>query len=82
MSDLLTKCYPLKMEVPLYEALKKVAHYKGITIKQALRNAIGMYMIDNVEYLRVVRPVREERKKKKKKKISPEANNNPEEINQ
>ena len=69
------------MEVPLYEALKKVAHYKGITIKQALRNAIGMYMVDNVEYLRVVRPVREERKKKKKK-ISPEANNNPEEINQ
>jgi len=42
------KNYPLSMDPRIYEALKVIAKAKGITIKQVLVNAIGLYIADNI----------------------------------
>lgn len=42
------KVYPLKIDEAVYENLKALAEAKGISIKAALRQAIGLLLADNL----------------------------------
>ena len=42
------KVYPLTIDAKAYEALKALAALKNITMKDALRQAIGLFLADNI----------------------------------
>lgn len=42
------KVYPLTIDEKAYEALKALASLKNITMKDALRQAIGLFLADNI----------------------------------
>ena len=46
-----SKVYPLKMDSNVYLALQKLCKAKGITVKEGLRTAIGLFLADNINLL-------------------------------
>ncbi len=49
-----SKCYPLQLDKRIYAAFKAIAQIKGITIKEAIRDALGLYISDNIYQLDIV----------------------------
>jgi len=61
-----SKCYPLQLDRRVYAAFKSIAQIKGITMKEAIRSALGLYISDNIYQLDIVqvnRNLLEEEKK-------------------
>lgn len=48
------KCYPLQLDKRIYAAFKAIAQIKGITMKEAIRDALGLYISDNIYQLDIV----------------------------
>ena len=44
----MSKVYPLKLDEQVYKNLKALCSAKGITIKDGLRQAIGLLLADNL----------------------------------
>tara|TARA_R110000772_G_scaffold126961_2_gene234034 strand:+ start:120 stop:338 length:219 start_codon:yes stop_codon:yes gene_type:complete len=49
------KVYPLSLDPKVYSNLKAIADVKGITIKDALRQAIALLLADNLSMLTITK---------------------------
>ena len=49
------KTYPLTLDSRVYEALKEIAKAQGKTMKEILRDSIGLYIAANISYLKITR---------------------------
>ena len=49
-----SKCYPIQLDKRIYAAFKAIAQIKGITMKEAIRSALGLYISDNIYQLDIV----------------------------
>ena len=49
-----SKCYPLQLDRRVYAAFKAIAQIKGITMKEAIRDALGLYISDNIYQLDII----------------------------
>ena len=49
-----SKCYPIQLDKRIYAAFKAIAQIKGITMKEAIRDALGLYISDNIYQLDIV----------------------------
>ncbi len=45
------KCYPMTMDGKVYDTFKAIAQAKSITVKTAIRDALGLYLADNLDYI-------------------------------
>lgn len=46
-----THVYPLAMDPAHYEALKKICKEKGLSVKEGLRSAIKLFLVENMTLL-------------------------------
>lgn len=49
-----SKCYPIQLDRRVYAAFKAIAQIKGITMKEAIRSALGLYISDNIYQLDII----------------------------
>lgn len=47
------RSYPLNMHREVYQAFKQIAAMKGLTMKDAIKSALGLYIADNINIITI-----------------------------